>query len=132
MNSKIFEDTDVIYTYTRKQAIEDGYQVEVTGDVTKQFLKYRVFMTEGVFETIQRAVNNEKYCNDFDGILHDIVWMAYLKIKMMADRGTDTVYFKVIITGAGRKKYYNMVLQIGATDIDDPTPAFTIMFPEDM
>jgi len=119
-----------IYIYSRKQAIEDGYQWKLDGEheqMARQLYKYPVYLTTSVVDLIQRAVANEKHCNDFDGVLWDILYMSRSGCLL----SPDTTQFQVIITGVGRKRYHTMLIKCGATDFDDPTPALTIMLPEE-
>jgi hypothetical protein len=122
---------NVIYAYTRKQAIEDGYQVLLIDDHAKLARqagwKYPVYLTRGVWDLIKQAVESKKHCNDMSGVLWDVLFMA----RFGQDITEDTRAFNVIITGCGRKLKYLLYIQVGPTDIDDPTPAITIMMPED-
>lgn len=128
----MFEDAEVIYTYTRKQAIEDGMQTKLEGkhaDLVKEAgYKYPVFLTSGVLGLIEKAVNNEKFCNDFTGVLWDILYMSRAAGKPVNDRMTK---FEVIITGTGRQREHTMYIECGAMDFDDPAPVLTIMLPEE-
>ncbi len=100
-----WKDADVIDTYTRAQAIEDGVLVDGTigdlAEVTRQHYKYPVAMTAAVFALMEQAVNHPKWCNDYNGVWHDILWMSRKNITRRFDPTTHL--FKVIITGTGRK-----------------------------
>ncbi|MGD8405313.1 MAG: hypothetical protein PVJ21_16755 [Anaerolineales bacterium] len=126
----IFSNDDIIHTYSRKEALEDGFQVDANigefAEVTKQHHKFPVYMTRGVYELIERAVKNERWANDWKGVWHDILWMNRV-MKRYIDE--STVEFQVIIRGAGRKQKYTMIAQVGPMDIDDPSPAVTISLP---
>jgi hypothetical protein len=121
----------VIYAYTRKQAIEDGYQVLLTDEHAKLARqagwKYPVYLTRGVWDLIEQAVEAKQYCNDMSGVLWDVLFMA----RFGSNISEDIRAFTVIITGFGRKRNHLLYIQVGPTDIDDPTPAITIMMPED-
>jgi len=121
----------VIYAYTRKQAIEDGYQVLLIDEYAKLARqagwKYPVYLTRGVWDLIEQTVESKQHCNDMSGVLWDVLFMA----RYGQDITDDTRAFTVIITGCGRKKNHLLNIQVGPTDIDDPTPAITIMMPED-
>jgi hypothetical protein len=124
----MFEDADIIYTYTRAQAHEDGVLVNLVpfaSDVCRQHYKYPISCTNTVFALIEKAVRNERYCNDYAGIIHDMLWMS----KQYSRPNTDTVIFPCIIMGAGRRKNYwfKMVISPG----DTPDPVITIMLPEE-
>jgi len=130
----MFTQEDVIYSYTRKQAVDDGFQIKLDGKleslVKEAGFKYPVFITSSLWNVIERAVANKRHLNDLDGVLWDIFSVLKWAIKRNGTR--DTIWFTVKITGAGRKQNFQLVAQIGATDIDDPRPAFTIMLPEDL
>ena len=131
-----FQDSDLIYSYTRKQALADGEQVDCNigdlAEVTRQHFKYPVYMTRSVFAIMERACSpksNKRWGNDMKGVWHDICTMATMEMRYYPN--DDSVNFQVIITGAGRNKYWDMIATCSATDIDDPAPCITIMLPED-
>jgi len=121
---------EVIYAYTRQDAIEDGFLVDAMqgplADVSRQHFRYPIAMTAAVFALIEKAVDNEKYLNDFAGVWHDILWMS----KTCAHRSTETTrWFKVIITGTGRRRYHELKIVCGPGD--DAEPVLTVMLPEE-
>lgn len=123
---------EVIYTYTRKQAIEDGCQVLLENnqaDLAKEAgLKVPVYLTSGVHDLIKLAVSNEKHCNDFAGVLWDILYMGVHGTGTMLNESLKQ--FQVIIT-SGRKKYHTLFIEIGPMDFDNPAPVATIMLPSE-
>lgn len=122
---------DVIDTYTRAQAIEDGVLVDGTigdlAEVTRQHYKYPVAMTAAVFALMEKAVNHPKWCNDYKGVWHDILGMSKMNITRRFDPTTHL--FKVIITGLGRKRTHELKAVCGPGD--DAEPVITIMLPEE-
>ncbi|MCD4744057.1 MAG: hypothetical protein K8R67_16465, partial [Desulfobacteraceae bacterium] len=121
---------NIIFSYTRKQAIEDGMQVEMDKNIVKEAgFKFPVFLTTGVHSIIEKAVGNKKHCNDFDGINWDILTM--LRHGIQTSKEENNINFTVIITGAEQRTNHKFFAQIGAMDIDDPQPAITIMLPEE-
>jgi len=119
-----------IYTYTRKQAIADGYQIKLEGthaEIARQAgWKYPVYLTSGVWALIEEAVENGR--DDIDTVLWDIVWMA----RFGQDLSEDTRVFKVVtLLGTGRDQEHTLYIQVGATDFDDPEPSITIMLPSE-
>ncbi len=130
------EDSDLIYSDTRKQAIEDGEQVDANvgtlAEVTRQHFKYPVYMTRSVWAIMERACSpesNKRWGNDARGVWHDICTMAVRQMRQHPQG--DRAFFQVIITGAGRTKLWEMLAVCGAVDIDDPRPCVCIMSPED-
>lgn len=124
---------DIMYAYTRKEAIENGDQVLLTGkdaDAAREAgYRYPVYLTRSINELIKRAVANKKHCNDRDGVLWDILWMSR---RMPTEINASTMSFPVIITGVGRKRNHRFLIQCGAKDIDDATPVLTIMHPSEI
>ena len=88
VSNNISVDCDVIHSYTRKQAIEDGFLVDLMqnelGEVCRQHYKHPIVCTLPVFEIMQKAVDNEKYCNDYAGILHDMLYMSRVQYQFLA------------------------------------------------
>ena len=51
----MFDDYDIIYTYTRKQAIEDGVLVDVTSTAREAGFRFPVALTRAVWENYVRV-----------------------------------------------------------------------------
>ena len=121
---------EVIHSYTRAQAIEDGMLVNFsdpesdTAAVCRQHYKYPIACTSAVFEIMQKAVENTRHCNDYAGVLHDMLWMSRNHERQL---DASTVLFQVIIQGAGRSKYHSFKLIVGPGDAMEPV--ITIMLP---
>ena len=122
---------DVVFAYSRAQAIEDGVLVDAStgplAEVSRQHFRYPIAMTRAVWELIHKAVNNPKYCNDYCGVWHDICWMARQNVTKRLDPTTHL--FEVIITGVGRRRYHTLKIVCGPGD--DAEPVLTVMLPEE-
>lgn len=125
-----FADCAVIHSYTRKQAIEDGFLVDLMQNemegVCRQHYKYPIACTLPVFGIMQTAVENSRYCNDYAGILHDMLHMSRVHFRL---QGKTVRLFQVIIKGAGRKSLYTFKLVCHPGDNGEPV--MTIMLPEE-
>jgi hypothetical protein len=121
---------EVIHTYSRRQALEDGVQVDMMQDelgrVSREHFRHPCYMTQGLWDIVEQAAANPHYCQDVVGIWHDICWMGKLAMRTRVVDG-DRLEYRLIIKGAGRKSLRTVVVQIGPTDIDDPRPCFTFM-----
>ena len=76
---------EVIYSYTRAQAIADGVQVEVTKTAQEAGIRFPVFLTRTVFDayvTVPPDVTGQ----DEAGRLWDVVWMIRFAICSAAAR----------------------------------------------
>ena len=119
----------LLYAYTRKQALKDGMQHLLNGELTKEAgYKYPVIITNTILNLIELSIKNT-IC-DFEGIVWDILHMSKLGKKL----SEDTVKFQVYISMSNTKKpkLFTFFAQCGALDIDDPSPCITIMTSEDL
>lgn len=126
-NRKSINDKDIIFAYTRKQAIEDGLQYELPKELTQQIYKYPVYITSGVYDLVQKAIENKKFMNDYEGVIWDILNMSLYSTKISETKQI----FKVIITGVGRKRYHQLIVECGPKDIDNLEAVLTIMLPDE-
>ena len=103
-------EADIISRYSREDAIADGVlvdgQIGDFAEVSRQHLGSKpVAMTTAVFALIKRAVENQKWLNDYKGVWRDVLWM--FQRGRIAQEG-NTVLFRVIITGTGRKRTHTL------------------------
>ncbi len=115
---------DVIYSYSRKQAIDDGVLVDLTAisGAIRQIWKHHMACTDTVWAIIETAT--EQPGQDLEGILHDIAFIAMVKARTQGDQ-RDTVRFQVIIAG----KTHSLKLIIGPGDTAEPV--LTLMLPNE-
>ena len=121
---------DIIYSYTRAQAVEDGMQVEVTKTGEEAGIRFPVFLTRAVFEqfvTVPPGVTGQ----DEAGRLWDIVWMLRFAIRKASD-GETRLPFTLYVRNDNRSpRLVKLIATCGALDIDDPQPAITVMLPDE-
>ncbi len=121
---------EVIYAYTRKQAIADGFQVEVSKTAQEAGIRFPVFITRTAFDayvTVPPNVSGQ----DEAGRLWDVVWMLRFAIRK-AVSGQSRLPFALYVRNDNRAaKLVKLVAMCGALDIDDPQPAITIMLPDE-
>ena len=120
----------VIYSYTRKQAVADGFQVEVSDTAREAGITFPVFLTRSVFEQFV-AVPPGVTAQDEAGRLWDIVWMlrfAILRSRPGADRLPVALYVR---NDNRRATLIKLIATCGPLDIDDPQPAITVMMPDE-
>jgi hypothetical protein len=121
---------DVVYQYTRAQAVADGVQIEVTKTAEEAGIRFPVFLTRAVYDayvTVPQGVTAQ----DEAGRLWDVVWM--LRFAIMRARGhTDRVPVALYVRNDNRKaKLVKLIATCGPLDIDDPQPAITVMMPDE-
>ena len=113
---------EVVFSYSRAQAIEDGVLVDLSHVESIQACwKYSFACTSTVWAIIEAALKREG--QDLNGICHDISWMAFVAIRVTND--PQQVLFKVIIAG----KRHRLKLHFGPGDT--PEPVLTLMLPNE-
>jgi hypothetical protein len=120
----------IIYTYTRAQAIADGYQIEVTKTADEAGIRFPVFITRSVFDNYV-AVPEGVTGQDEAGRLWDILWMtrfAIIRSRPGADRLPVALYVR---NDNQRSRLIKLIAVCGPLDFDDPSPAITITMPEE-
>src|SRR5512135_3708903 len=122
---------DVIYTYTRSQAIADGFQIEVTKTAEEAGIRFPVFITRGVYEQCV-AVPPNVTGQDEAGRLWDVVWMLRFAI-IRSQPGTSRLTVALYVRNSDTKpaRLVKLIATAGAVDIDDPAPAITVMLPDE-
>jgi hypothetical protein len=120
----------IIYTYTRSQAVADGVQVEVSKTAKEAGISFPVFLTRAVYDAYV-AVPAGVEAQDEAGRLWDVVWM--LRFAILRSRsGQDRVPFALYVRNDNhRAKLVKLIAQCGPLDIDDPSPAITVLLPDE-
>ena len=121
---------EVIYSYTRAQAIADGVQVEVTKTAQEAGIKFPMFLTRAVFDAFV-AVPDGVTGQDEAGRLWDVVRMTRFGI-IRARPGSDRIPVAFYVRNDNRAaRLVKLIATCGALDMDDPQPAITVMLPDE-
>jgi hypothetical protein len=121
---------EIIYAYTRKQAVADGVQVDVTTTAQEAGIKFPVFITRGVFDSYV-AVPEGVTGQDEDGRLWDIAWMLRHAIQRSRP-GSDRIPVALYVRNDNRAaKLVKLIAVCSAFDMDNPQPAITVMLPDE-
>ena len=126
----MFEDAELIYRYTRKQAIEDGVlvdlmQQEMESVVKEAGFKWPVAMTTTAFsECIVPADKELPDGQDLSGRLWDVLMLLRMKIRKMPEN-EDRVHFKVRVWNGNRHTEVSLWALCGPGD--EGEPVITVM-----
>ena len=116
----------VIYAYTRKQALADGVQVDVTQTAQEAGIRFPVFLTRAVYDAYV-AVPPGITGQDEAGRLWDVVWMTKFAISRCR-AGADRIPVALYVRNDHRAaKLVKLIAVCGPLDMDDPQPAITLM-----
>ena len=112
---------EVISSYSRAQAIEDGVLVDVTETAREAGIKYPVALPRAVFERCVALPKRYRGLEDVKGRLWDVLSM----FRFAARRGGDTLLYKLIVTRR------TVILKAVIGPGDTPEPVITIMLPDE-
>ena len=122
-------DWNVIYNYTREQAIADGVLIDVTDEAKAHGLKVPVAITDHLFHAyVEAPAGLDAEGQSTAGRFHDLLTLAMIAAKRTIH--TDRVTFKVdFLMAPGRLETVQVIAHIGPGDT--PEPVLTLMLPED-
>ena len=126
---------EIIYSYTRKDAIVDGVLIDVTETASETGIILPTALTDTVWENCvewdKADADRKQIHQDMDGRLWDVLYMAYHAIR---NNPTQSVLryelYRVPRCGTGRKAR-EIVLKIMCGPGDQGEPVLTIMMPEE-
>jgi len=121
----------IVHTYTRSQAIADGFQVEVSKVAQEAGITHPVFLTRAVYDnyvTVPAGVTGQ----DEAGRLWDVVWMLRFGMRK-AQSGQTRLSYALYVRNSDNHpaRLIKLVAVCGPLDIDDPSPAITVMMPDE-
>ncbi len=126
MSESLLNQFDVIYTYTRKQAIEDGVLVDVSTTAREAGINFPVALTSAVWDMY--VVPSEKLADSGQSIagrLWDLLWMFRLK-AMRSNK--SLLYFSCLFLDVN-EKLDEVKFKALCGPGDNAEPVITIMLP---
>ena len=120
---------EVIHTYTRQQAIEDGVLVDLSTAFPSdtRLFKWNVCCTDSVWSLIERAAEKDEV--EIGTYIWDVCFMAHMAVTAVRDSGNPELFFKVCLPLGTPEQKLKMVC--GPIGPDDPSPCLTIMQPHE-
>ena len=115
----MFTQGDIISTYTRAQAIEDGVQRDVSNDKGSDVYKVPVFITSALHEALSKGQG--KKADTYSARLWDACWLASVGREL-----SPSIRQTRVKIGA---RNHTVRAECGPVDINDPRPAITLGLP---
>lgn len=124
----------VIYAYTRAQALADGVLVNVTEPAIEVGFKLPVAITEALHSRLTPTRADQVIGQDYDARLWDALWLAAFTIRL-ADPATESVIFTIALMEiepkSGWLKKVDIRIKVVCGPGDEDEPVITIGLPED-
>ncbi len=128
------EDDDLIYSYTRAQAIADGVLIDVTQMASEAGFRYSTAITADLDVRLMPNEREQSLGQSYDGRLWDVLFMASFAARRLgrADRGGFEVsLFEAEATPPHRTHRSTLSLWMVIGPGDQGEPVITIGFPQD-
>ncbi len=126
---------DVIYSYTRAQAIEDSVLIDATEMAKEAGFKWHVAVTAAAWADCvawSDADNERQAYQDQSGRLWDVLFMASYAIRTAKNRDQQLPFDLYRMPRNGRAtKSQRLTLKLILGPGDDGEPVITIMLPEE-
>lgn len=117
---------EVISSYSRAQAIEDGVLIDVSATAREAGIRFPVAMTVALWaDLVTPSEKDAKRGQDVAGRLWDVLTM----FRMAARRGGQDLTFQVLIVKNGRRSLETIKANCGPGD--NMEPVITISLPHE-
>ena len=125
----VFGPEDIIHSYTRHQALEDGVLVDVSEMAREAGIKYPTALTARVWHEV--VVPNEEqksWGQDQNGRLWDVLYMFAFNARKFSG---DLLEYEVLVVTNRPEHPDTIKLKAICGPGDEAEPVITIMFPEE-
>ena len=122
----MFKKEDLIYSYSRKQAIEDGVLIDVSPVAKEAGFNYPVAITSAVHSDIKNIPETQSH-QSYEGRLWDILTVLHWQIK--AGKADGNILHFILIMHVEKEELYKLKSICGPGD--DMEPVITIMLPNE-
>ena len=120
---------NLIFVYTRKQAIEDGVLIDITDTAREAGLRFPTAITATAWSEYV-AVPDGVTGQDERGRLWDIVWMLRVAIAQQKVDGPQ-ILFELLVRNEESRPPQLVSLKAIVVPGDNPDPVVTIMLPHE-
>lgn len=133
-----FEGAEIISAYTRKDALADGQQFDIrtwANPVSLGFKPtWRIFVTSAVKVAVIDSARkgwNIAYDSEREQVNRINAGLLLRDLMDNINRQRPAGDYMTVIHTAGDGTCLELISRAGPVDIDDPSPCFTLMTPED-
>ena len=129
----LFDDTDLVFSYSRRQALEDGVLVDVSEMAREAGFRYPVAITRAVWDGVVTPDHESRAMGQMGqseaGRLWDV--LTLLRVAIRRSRGpAQTLEFQVLVVDRETSRR-TVTLKAACGPDDDWSPCITVMFPQE-
>ncbi len=123
----LFADAELVFVYTRAQAIEDGTLVDVSKMAKEAGFVYPVAVTATLWADIEAISEEYAEFEDVQGRLWDVLYMGHMAILHSKGDESELLYKLILHTGGNEEYTVKLVCGPG----DNREPVITLMQPDE-
>lgn len=124
----MFDESDIIFAYTHREAIADGNLIDVSNTAKEAGFKWPIALTCAVWNEYVRVPEGVDG-QDEAGRLWDILVMLITAIRLETHKGR-ALLFQVMVRNEPRRTTVVALKAISGPD-DDGEPCLTVMLPDE-
>lgn len=98
MDKNFWEDAEVIFSYSRAQAIADGVLVDVTETAKEAGFRDHTVITQALYERLQCSELEKAEGQSFEGRLWDVLFVGITKARAYIRKNNPKSPFRLDIT----------------------------------
>jgi hypothetical protein len=123
----MFENWDLIHSYSRAQALEDGVLIDVSQTAKEAGIRYPVALTRAVWERCVKVPPGVE-CQDEAGRLWDVLWLLRVAIEG-SDGGSELCYGVHVRNDNWEQTPPLVQLRALCRPNDDGSPCINVLMP---
>jgi hypothetical protein len=135
-DGNFWADAEIISIYSRAQALEDGFLVNVSELAHEAGFRCPVAITSALWADIENIPVEDQGVQDTTGRLWDVLFVGVVTARRLVAQGfggSDRMDYQIFLTlpdrDYGKETLYPIKMVIGAGD--DGEPVFTLMKPNE-
>ena len=129
MEKGMFDVADYISRYTRSDALQNGFLIDLSPVAKEEGFLVPVAVTCEAYQKIRPHEESELSGQDLRGRLHDMFWMLRLHARQKRYADTDRLAFNFLLAENGVSKMVELVFVVHPGDQGEPV--MTIMLPHE-
>lgn len=126
----LFDDTDLVFSYSRRQALEDGVLVDVSEMAREAAFRYPVAVTRAVWDGIVTPDHESRAMGQSEaGRLWDV--LTLLRVAIRRSRGPVQILEFQVLVADRDASLRTVTLKAVCGPDDDWSPCITVMLPQE-
>jgi len=124
----LFADADMVFVYTRAEAISDGILIDVSEMAGQAGFRYPVALTAALWSDIHAISEEYVGFEDVPGRLWDVLFTARMAAQQSTERDSSTFLYSLVLHTGGNEEY---TVKLVCGPGDNLEPVVTLMQPDE-